>query len=84
VILFEVVDAEPAPAAEAEETGEPAHEDLGREAGEEPAGEPGADDVAAEADVSRHGAGAGSRAAALSAIALLTLAALLILWWSIR
>lgn len=42
-----------------------------------------APDEVTDEDVTRHGAGDGSRAAALSAIALLALAALLILWWSL-
>lgn len=42
-----------------------------------------AEDVGDVDDVSRHGAGQGSRGAALSAILLLALAAFLVLWWSI-
>jgi protein phosphatase len=84
VILFEVLDGEPEPAQAAQETRE-AGEQAGEQAGEAAGGdaERTAEDVAATAGVSRHGAGAGSRAAALSAVALFALAALLVLWWSI-
>jgi protein phosphatase len=52
-----------------------------------PAPQAAADDVTLAAgaaeDVTHHGAGEGSRAAALSAILLIALAAFLVLWWSI-
>ncbi len=72
VVLFEVVERAPVEeAAEAPET--PLERTVEDVSAALPAGE----------NVAHHGAGAGSRAAALSAIGLLTLAALLVLWWSI-
>jgi len=82
VILFEVVVGEPVAAVVTA-----GHEGAAPGAGEPDRLDPEAAHTAADAPVaagvSRHGAGAGSRAAALSAIALIAVAALLVLWWSI-
>jgi protein phosphatase len=69
VILFELLDDAPEPEeAAAPEPLERTEEDVSA--------------ALSPADVARHGAGPGSRAAALTAIGLLALAAILVLWWS--
>ena len=78
VVLFEMLDGDAQDADTEEEAASPVAEQ---------AVEQTAEDVSALAappdDANRHGAGAGSRAAALSAIGLIALAAALVLWWSI-
>ena len=75
VIVFEIEDGEPEPAAvepdettaEAVETGQPVE----------------ASDPVAPAPVRRHGAGAGGRALAIAAIVLALAAGALLLWWGL-
>jgi hypothetical protein len=74
VILFELLEG-----ASLEQSPEELAPTLEQTAEDVTAVVPAADD-----DVARHGAGEGSRAAALSAILLIALATGLLLWWSIR